>query len=147
LNYLHNLNVLCLPALGAFDDIELNALAFLKRTEAVALDGGVMNEHVIPVCAAQKAETLSIVKPLHCSLFHCLFLINYDVPLNAIPICLRVEQHSQNKQVDQIEVPRPFLVYHPEGGAVEKSRGGGWLPEKRTSAAEAALLRKQLRHG
>ena len=112
-NHLYNANVLCLPALGALDDVELNGLAFLKRTETVALDGGVMNEYVIAVCAAQKAETLGIVKPFHCSLFHCLFLSKCNVPLNAIPICLRVEQYSQNKQVDQIEVPRPFLVYHP----------------------------------
>ena len=37
---LQGLNVLSLPALGALDYVELNALAFLKRTEAVALDGG-----------------------------------------------------------------------------------------------------------
>jgi hypothetical protein len=32
---LQSLNVLCLPALGAFGDIELNALAFLQCAEAV----------------------------------------------------------------------------------------------------------------
>jgi hypothetical protein len=68
---LESLNVLCLPALGALDDIELNALAFLERTEAVRLDGGVMNEYVVTILTADESETLGIVKPLNCSLFHC----------------------------------------------------------------------------
>lgn len=63
-------NVLRLPALRALDDVELDLLAFLQRPEAVALNRGVVNEHVISRSAAQKAETLGVVKPLHCSLFH-----------------------------------------------------------------------------
>ncbi len=68
---LESLNVLCLPALGAFDDIELDALAFLERTESVRLDGGVMDEYVVAILTADESEALGIVKPLHCSLFHC----------------------------------------------------------------------------
>ena len=45
----------------------LDALAFLKRTEAVRLNGGVMNEDVFAVFAAQKSKTLGVVKPLDCS--------------------------------------------------------------------------------
>jgi hypothetical protein len=67
---LDSLDVLCLPALGALDDVELNALTFLKRTEAVRLDGGVMHEHVIAILTADKSEALGIVKPFYCSLFH-----------------------------------------------------------------------------
>jgi hypothetical protein len=80
---LESLNVLSLPALGSLDHIELNGLAFLKRTEAVALDRGVVDEYVLAAVAAQKAESLCIVKPLNCSLFHNLFLLLqiFNVPL------------------------------------------------------------------
>jgi hypothetical protein len=67
---LESLNVLSLPALGSLDDVELNALTFLERTEAVALDGGVMHEDVVAIFAADKSEALGIVKPFYCSLFH-----------------------------------------------------------------------------
>jgi hypothetical protein len=72
LDYLY---VLCLPALGALGDIELNALTFLKRTEAVRLDGGVMDEDILAVFAAQKSKTLGVIKPLDCSLFHNVLLL------------------------------------------------------------------------
>ena len=62
--------VLCLPALGALDDVELDALAFLKAAEALCLDGGVMDEYVLAVFTAQKAEALCVVKPLNGALFH-----------------------------------------------------------------------------
>jgi hypothetical protein len=68
---LESLNVLCLPALGAFDDIELNALAFLERTEAVRLDCTVMHEDIVAIFTADKSEAFGIVKPFYCSLFHC----------------------------------------------------------------------------
>jgi hypothetical protein len=62
--------VLCLPALGALYDVELDALAFLKAAEALCLDGGVMDEYVLAVFTAQKAEALCVVKPLNGALFH-----------------------------------------------------------------------------
>jgi hypothetical protein len=79
------LNVLCLPAFGAFDNVELYALAFLERTETVALDCGVMDEYVVSAAAADEAESFCVVKPLYGSLFHCRFLLD-DVeflPLNS----------------------------------------------------------------
>ena len=76
---LESLNVLCLPALGALDDVELDALAFLERTEAVALDSGVMHEYILAVGAAQKAETLCVVKPFNNSLFHNSFLVLHEM--------------------------------------------------------------------
>ena len=69
--YLDSLNVLGLPALGAFGHGELDLLAFLQRTEAVRLDGGVMDEHVLAVLTAQKSKTLGVIKPLDCACFHC----------------------------------------------------------------------------
>jgi hypothetical protein len=59
-----------LQGLGALDYVELDALAFLKRTEAVALDGGVMHEDVVAILTADESEALGIVKPFYCSLFH-----------------------------------------------------------------------------
>ena len=70
---LNNPDVLCLQALGATDNFELNLLAFLKRTEAVALDGRMVHEDIFSVRAAQKTKTLRVVKPLHSTLFHNIF--------------------------------------------------------------------------
>jgi hypothetical protein len=63
-------DVLGLQAFGPFYDIELDRLAFLKRTKSLALDGRMMHEHVFAVSAAKEAESLCIVKPFYCSLFH-----------------------------------------------------------------------------
>src|ERR1700742_4013635 len=81
---LDSADVLRLPALGALHDVELHGLAFLQRAEAVALDGAEMHENVIARAAAQKAETLGIVEPLNCSLFHLDIVPCIYVPLNAI---------------------------------------------------------------
>jgi hypothetical protein len=68
---LQGLYVLCLPALRAFYDAELHRLAFLKAAEAaVRLDRREMHEDVFAILTADESETLGIVKPLHCSLFH-----------------------------------------------------------------------------
>jgi hypothetical protein len=63
-------DVLCLPALRAFDHVKLYLLSFLKAAEAVRLDGGEMYEYILAVLAADKSIALSVVKPLHCSCFH-----------------------------------------------------------------------------
>src|SRR5882762_11059670 len=68
---LDSANVLSLPAFGALDDVEFNALAFLERTETVCLDGCVMHEYILAVVAAKEAESLCVVEPLNCTLFHC----------------------------------------------------------------------------
>ena len=68
---LDRLYVLSLPALGALGHVELDLLAFLKRTEAVCLDGGVMDEDVLAVFTAQKSKSLGVIKPLDCACFHC----------------------------------------------------------------------------
>ena len=63
-------DVLCLPALGAFHDVELNLLTFLQAAKPVCLDGGEVNENVLAILAADKTIALGIVKPLYCSGFH-----------------------------------------------------------------------------
>ena len=79
---LESLNVLRLPALGALGDVELNALSLLKSTEAVGLNCRVMNKYIFTVLAAQKSKTLCIIKPLHCSLFHCCSFPCIEMTLN-----------------------------------------------------------------
>ena len=71
LSGLQSPNVLRLPALGAFHDIKLNLLTFLQTAEAIRLDGGEVYEYVLPILTADEAIALGIVKPLHCSCFHC----------------------------------------------------------------------------
>jgi len=69
---LERLDVLCLPALRTFHDVELNSLAFLQATKALRLDRRVMDEYVLAILAADKAKALSVVEPLNGSLLHVL---------------------------------------------------------------------------
>jgi hypothetical protein len=64
------LDVICLPTLRSFYNIELDRLALFERTESLALDGRVVNEYVLAVGAADEPEALGVVKPFHCSVFH-----------------------------------------------------------------------------
>jgi len=64
------LDVLCLPALGAFYHVELNLLTFLQAAKTACLDGGEVNENVLAILAADKSIALGIVKPLYCPCFH-----------------------------------------------------------------------------
>ena len=70
-DHLDRLNVLCLKALWTLGDIELYSLAFLQAAEAATLNRREMYENVFAVLTADKAKTFSVVKPLHCSCFHC----------------------------------------------------------------------------
>ena len=67
---LQTLNVGGLQALRAFFNGELHCLTFLQRTETVRLDGRKMDEYVFTALTADKAVTLCVIEPLHCSLFH-----------------------------------------------------------------------------
>ena len=68
---LEGLDVLRLEPFGSFYDVELNRLPFLQAAESVGLDGGEVYEDILATLAADKAEALSVVEPLDCSLFHC----------------------------------------------------------------------------
>src|SRR5579864_880448 len=68
--WLDDFHVLGLPALRAFDHIELNLLTFLKAAEPTGLDGGEVHKHILAVLAADESITLGVVKPLYCSCFH-----------------------------------------------------------------------------
>ena len=69
---LQQLHVLCLPPLGAFDDVERYRLAFFQAAEAVRLNCGEMDEHVLTILTGNKAITFRVIEPLNCSLFHVL---------------------------------------------------------------------------
>src|SRR5580765_260879 len=53
-----------LRALGAVDDLELHCLALFERTEAVALNGGVVHEDVTASVALDEPVALGVVEPL-----------------------------------------------------------------------------------
>jgi hypothetical protein len=67
---LDGLDVLGLPALRTFYDIELYLLALLQAAKSVRLDGGEVNEHILAVLTADETIAFGIVKPLYCSCFH-----------------------------------------------------------------------------
>ena len=71
---LSRLHVLRLPALRAFDHIELYLLAFLQAAESAGLNGRKVYENVLPVLAANETIALGIVKPLYRSCFHIVAL-------------------------------------------------------------------------
>jgi anti-sigma B factor antagonist len=67
---LDGLDVLGLPALRTFHDVELDLLTFLQAAESVRLDSGEVYEHIFAVLTANETIALGIVKPLYCSCFH-----------------------------------------------------------------------------
>ena len=72
---LDSLNVLGLPALGAFGDVELHGLAFLQAAKAASLNSREMHKNVLAILTADEAVAFGIVEPLDGSLFHI------DVPV------------------------------------------------------------------
>src|SRR5687768_526527 len=59
-------DVLGRGALLALHDVEFNALALGQRLEAVALNGGVMNEAILlSVLGGDEAKALGVVEPLY----------------------------------------------------------------------------------
>src|SRR5262249_14389618 len=88
LSGLQSLHVLRLPALGAFHDVELYLLTFLQAAESARLDGGEMHEDIFAILTADESIALGIVKPLHCSCFHCVAISFFsDFALNRAEFC------------------------------------------------------------
>jgi hypothetical protein len=71
---LKRLNIGCLPTFRPLNYIELHRLPLLQALEAARVDRRVMGENVFAVLTADEPKSLGIVKPLHCSLFHLVFL-------------------------------------------------------------------------
>jgi hypothetical protein len=68
--FLQRLDVLGLPALGSFNNVELHRLAFFQAAKAVRLDRREMHEYIFAILAADESKALGVIEPLHCSLFH-----------------------------------------------------------------------------
>src|SRR3954470_13136567 len=63
-------NVARLKTLLALRHLELHLITLGEAAEALGLDGGVVNEHIRSVLARDETEALSVIEPLHSSLFH-----------------------------------------------------------------------------
>jgi len=70
-SYLQNLYVFRLEAFRPLNDVELDCLTLLKAPETVRLNCRKVHEDIFAILAADKSKSLCVVKPLHCSLFHC----------------------------------------------------------------------------
>ena len=81
---LQNLYVFCLEAFGPLNDVELDCLAFLKAPETIRLNCRKVHEDVFAVLAADESKSLGVVKPLHCSLFHCVVPFCIEFPAEKI---------------------------------------------------------------
>src|SRR5438034_10089476 len=77
-------DVFCLEALGPLGDVKCDLLAFLQAAKAACLDSRKMHENVVARLAADEAEAFGIVKPFHCSLFHCVICFYFEFLLRRI---------------------------------------------------------------
>ncbi len=73
-------DVFCLETFGPLSDAKFDCLAFLQPAKAAWLDSRKMHENVVARLAADEAEAFGIIKPFHCSLFHC-------VPVSILNFC------------------------------------------------------------
>jgi hypothetical protein len=60
---LQRANVLSLPALWPFGDLELYALALLQAAKTTSLDGREMHKYILASLPADEAVALGVVKP------------------------------------------------------------------------------------
>jgi hypothetical protein len=65
---LHPYHITCLKALWPLKQIELNCFAFVQRAIPVFLNGGEMNENVLPGRALDEPVSFSPIEPLYCAL-------------------------------------------------------------------------------
>jgi hypothetical protein len=56
-------------------DCKFNPLPFVERLVSVGLDGGVVNEHIVPAFTGYKPVALRRVEPLNSSCFSQCFLL------------------------------------------------------------------------
>src|SRR5262245_46038790 len=58
-----------LRTLRTLDDVEGDAVPLAERTEALRLDGGLVDEHVRALVTSDETEALGVVEPLDRTLF------------------------------------------------------------------------------
>jgi hypothetical protein len=59
-----------LRTFGALCNFELYLITFVEHLESISLDGGIMNEHVIPFIPGNESKALLLVKPFHTTFGH-----------------------------------------------------------------------------
>ena len=62
-------HIFSLQAFLALDDGELNFLTVLQRLMAIAADGTIVDENVLPAFATDKAKAFAVVEPLDSACF------------------------------------------------------------------------------
>jgi hypothetical protein len=77
-------DVFCLEAFGPLADVKCDCLAFLQAAKAACLDSRKMHENIVARLAADEAEAFGVVKPFHCSLFHCVTRFYFEFLLRRI---------------------------------------------------------------
>src|SRR6185369_2432904 len=56
-----------LQTFGSLRHVELHAITFGERLEAIALDRREVHEHILSTFLREESETLRLVEPLYCS--------------------------------------------------------------------------------
>jgi hypothetical protein len=69
------LDVLGFQTLGAFHNLELNGFSFVQGFEALSLDRGVMNEHILAGFLGYETESFFVVEPLDFAAGHNIYLV------------------------------------------------------------------------
>ena len=77
-------HVACLEALGPFQQVKLDGLAFVQGPVSILLNGGKMNENVLARGSLNEAISLRPVKPLYCSLLSHKKLLSLLFKISAI---------------------------------------------------------------
>jgi hypothetical protein len=84
------LNVGCLQALGAANNLEFNSLPLVEGAIAIRLNSGEMDENVLASLALDEAKAFAGVKPLHCTLFlhRCVPFREKSYLMHSFPVTL-----------------------------------------------------------
>ena len=69
------LDVLSFQTFGAFDNLKLDGFPFVQGFEALTLNGGVMNEHILAGILGNETKTFFVVEPLDFAAGHNIFLV------------------------------------------------------------------------
>jgi len=65
-------DVLGLEAFISAGDLEFNAVPLVQRFVSLALNGRMVHKYVLTTVLGDETKTLLVLKPLHCSLSHCM---------------------------------------------------------------------------
>ena len=69
------LDVLSFQSFGAFDNLKLDGFTFIQGFEALPLNGGVMNKHILAGLLGNETKAFFVVEPLDFTTGHIFFLV------------------------------------------------------------------------